>query len=173
MTTKYGEIIDDFVGPCDKVYKLFVDYLRNPTFVKIKDEMNGSDTLSLYANQAPCMLIQEARYVLVFIYNDNEPLGTKKQLNDLLWVSLQLRTLPIGSYNVPLHPYNFIPCHELQQNAKIAKFNITKEASMYNCEQLPLVITLLHTKRKTEHDYQNNGNLLAAMVSWETIITWK
>jgi len=170
---KYGEIIDDILGPTDDTYKLFVNYFRNPTFVKVKNQEDGSTKLSLYANQAPCMLIQEARFVLVFILDDNEPIGTKKRLSDLMWVSLQFRNLPPNVYNVPLHQYAFIPSVELQQNAKIIKIKTTPEASMYSCEQLPIIVTLLHTPKRSAIDYQQNGNLLAAIVSWETIITWK
>lgn len=169
---KYGEMIDE-LGPTDDTYKIFVDYLKNPVFVKVRTQEDDTTKLSLYVNQAPCMLIHEARYVLVFIIEDNEPIGTKKNLSDLMWVSLQFRNLPPYTYNGPLHQYSFIPCIELQQNAKITKIKVTKEASMYSCEQLPLIVTLLHTSKRTALDYQQNGNLLAAIVSWETIITWK
>ncbi len=168
----YGQVIDEYAAVSDDVYQLFVDYLKDPVFVKVKDDLsNPKEHYSMYVSKAYCLLSRECRFVIVFALADSEPVGKNKRLSQLSWISFQMRTLP-DNYDAPTHGYSFPATGPLYE-AKINKTGVTKAASTYDCETLPLVVTLLHTERKTEKDYQKRGNLLSAMVTWETIITFK
>ena len=50
--------------------------------------------------------------------------------------------------------------------------NISKETSTYGCDDLPIVITLLHTEKNTPTTYQNTGNIVNALETFQTIITF-
>ena len=58
------------------------------------------------------------------------------------------------------------------EDLKIHRTKITKEASTYQCEDYPLIITLLHDNKKNSDSYQSSGNIILALESWNTIITW-
>jgi hypothetical protein len=84
---------------------------------------------------------------------------------------LQTRTLPYDEYsNIKSHGY--IPKEMGPLLAKINRTNITDEASTYECDDYPIIITLLHTRNKTSLTYQNSGTVIAALETWETIITF-
>lgn len=161
----YGVIIDEFASINDNIYKMFVEYFKNPIMTKMKNESN----YSMYASKAYCLLSKECRYVIVFVNRDVFPIKSEKSLSDLFWVSLQTRTLS-DQFDIKSHGYQ--PVAEGPLLEKIERINITKEASTYKCEDLPLIVTLLHTSKKNSDTYQNRGTIIAALETWETIITF-
>lgn len=167
----YGQVIDEYAAVSDDIYHIFIDYLKDPVFVKVKDDTNSKEHYSMYASKAYCLLSRECRFVIVFILIDGEPVGKTKKLSELPWISFQMRTLP-DVYDAPTHGYQF-PASGPLAKARITKTGVTPTASTYDCDTLPLIVTLLHTEKKTEKDYQRQGSLLSAMVTWETIITFK
>jgi hypothetical protein len=144
---------------------MFVEYFKNPIMTKMKNESN----YSMYASKAYCLLSKECRYVIVFVNRDVFPIKSEKSLSDLYWVSLQTRTLS-DQFDIKSHGYQ--PVAEGPLLEKIERINITKEASTYKCEDLPLIVTLLHTSKKNSDTYQNRGTIIAALETWETIITF-
>ena len=161
----YGQIIDEFASLNDDIYLMFVNYFNEPIMTKMKNEAK----FSMYAFKAYCLLSKECRYVIVFVNEDVFPIGTEKKLSELMWVSLQTRTLS-EQYNIKFHTYTPIAQGPLVE--KIERVNVSKEASTYKCENLPLIVTLLHTTKKTVDTYQNRGTIIAALETWETIITF-
>jgi hypothetical protein len=161
----YGVIIDEFASINDNIYKMFVEYFKNPIMTKMKNESN----YSMYASKAYCLLSKECRYIIVFVNRDVFPIKSEKSLSDLYWVSLQTRTLS-DQFDIKSHGYQ--PVAEGPLLEKIERINITKEASTYKCEDLPLIVTLLHTSKKNSDTYQNRGTIIAALETWETIITF-
>jgi len=161
----YGVIIDEFASINENIYKMFVEYFKNPIMTKMKNESK----YSMYASKAYCLLSKECRYIIVFVDRDNFPIKTEKNLSDLYWISLQTRTLT-DQFDIKSHGYQ--PVAEGPLLEKIERVNITKEASTYKCEELPLIVTLLHTPKKNSDTYQNRGTIIAALETWETIITF-
>lgn len=163
---QYGKIIDNNYNPeRDNIYKMFIDYFNNPVMTKIKNQ----DKFSMYMTKAYCLTALTCRYIIVFIYLDNNQVGSEKNLENLRWISFQTRTLD-SKLNIVSHGY----MKELKGPllSKIKRVNITPEASTYICDELLLTVTLLHTKQKTQDAYQENGNIILALESWETIITF-
>jgi hypothetical protein len=161
----YGIIIDEFASVNENIYQMFVDYFKNPVMTKMKDESN----FSMYACKAYCLLSKECRYIIVFVNKDNFSIRTEKKLSELFWVSLQTRTL-YDQFDIKTHGYQ--PVAEGPLLAKIERIDISKEASTYKCEDFPIVVTLLHTLKKNSDTYQNRGTVIAALETWETIITF-
>ena len=161
----YGVIIDEFASVNDNIYKMFAEYFKNPVMTKMKNESN----YSMYASKAYCLLSKECRYIIVFVNRDEYPIKKEIQLDNLYWVSLQTRTLS-DQFDIKSHGYQ--PVAEGPLLEKIERINITKEASTYKCENLPLIVTLLHTAKKNSDTYQNRGTIIAALETWETIITF-
>ena len=164
---RYGQIIDDtFIPERDDIYNMFCDYFNNPIMTKIKNE----DSLSMYITKTYCLTSMSCRYIISFVQIDTNPIGSEQPLESLKWVSLQTRTLE-NKYNSKSHGYQ--PTLEGPLLAKIERHEITKEASTYFCETFPIKVTLLHTNKNTSMSYQQKGNIINALETWETIITWK
>ena len=145
---------------------MFTEYFDNPVMTKIKNENN----YSMYMCKTYCLTALSCRYIIVFTLINKVPINTQVHLDELKWVSFQTRTLE-SKIDLPSHGY----IKELKGPLleKIQRVKISPEASTYNCQNFPLIVTLLHTKQKTAEAYQDKGNIILALEGWETIITFK
>ena len=163
----YGIPVDkDFKPDRDHIYDMFTDYLNNPGMTKIKNDNN----LSMYLTKTYCLTSTTCRYIIVFVPQNNSPLGSSEYLKDLKWVSLQTRTLEEKFPSIKYHGY--IPEEKGPLLAKIHRMDITKEVSTYKCDDYPIIVTLLHDTKKNSDTYQNSGNIVIALETWNTIVTW-
>lgn len=162
---QYGEILESVDLKLDQMYDDFDDYFNHPVMVKIKD-VNG---YSMYMSKTYCLLSNECRYILVFIPQDNMPIRNKENLSTLRWVSLQTRTMT-DHHDLPPHGYQ--PRRHPGLNFLIERDTVSTDCSTYNCKDLPITVTLLHGKNSAE-DYQKKGNVIAALETFQTIITIK
>ena len=159
----YGHIIEDINPVKDIMYESFVKFFKNPYMVKIKDV----EKYSMYMTKTYCLLNKECRYLIVFINVDGLPVGAKEYLNDLKWISFQTRTLE-DKHDLPPHSYN--PKRGGPLSEEIDRIQITEKTSEYKCKKFPLKITLLH-KKEGESEYQDKGNIIAALETYNTILT--
>uniref|UniRef100_A0A6C0CZ18 Uncharacterized protein n=1 Tax=viral metagenome TaxID=1070528 RepID=A0A6C0CZ18_9ZZZZ len=162
---KYGELLHTYDPEKDNMYKLFCNYLNNPTMTKIKDV----ESFSMYMTKTYCMLNNQCRYIIAFVEYDNLAIQSKHQLVDLRWVSLQTRTLD-DMHNLPAHSY--IPKRGGELAIEINRISKNANNSTYVCPNLPITITLLHTKKNLNGmEYQDKGSVIAAIETYQTIIT--
>ena len=160
---QYGEILIDNTPETDSIYQYFDDYFNHPNLVKVKNV----DTYSVYMCKMYCLLSNQCRYIIAFIDNDGQPLDTKQPLKALEWKSFQTRTLS-DNHKLPNHGYQ--PNRSSALNKAITRTDISDEASTYKCAALSLVVTLLH-KNNDKNQYKNDGNVLTALETYQTIIT--
>jgi len=158
----YGQMLDDYEPTKDSMYQSFDDYFNHPTMVKIKNV----NSHSMYMSKTYCLLSNECRYIIVFVVQDTMLVGSKEFLKNLHWASLQTRTLQ-DHHTLPAH--NYQPLREGPLNVIINRTATTPESSTYSCEKLPLICTLLHSK-KGASEYQNRGNIIAALETYNTIL---
>lgn len=162
-STYYGEILSEYDPNKDEMYTEFVHYFNDPVMTKIKD-VNG---FSMYMTKTYCLLSTECRYIISFILEDGMPTGSQEKLSNLKWTSLQTRTLS-DKYSLPSHAYQ--PKRNGKLNTPITRVNVENETSIYKSEKYPITVTLLHTKNNNSN-YQNNGNIVSAIETYQTIIT--
>jgi hypothetical protein len=160
--TEYGQLIDAYDPNKDRMYLAFIEYFNNPIMTKIKNV----DSFSVYMSKTYCLLNKECRYIITFIPQDNSIIGTTEKFSTLKWISLQTRTLS-DRHNLPSHSYNAVGKGPLL--AKITRIKTELLSSTYSCDEFPITITLLHTE-KNSNSYQNNGNIIAALETYQTII---
>lgn len=158
--SQYGEILYESEFIYDKIYDAFVDYFDNPIMTKIRDV----NYHSLYISKTYCLLNKQCRYIMVFVEEDNLPIFTKQQLMYLRWKSLQTRTLE-EQYNIKSHHYK--PKRSGILSSIITKKNTDNEKTTYYSDELPIIITLLNSN----NEYQNKGNIISAIETYNTIIT--
>lgn len=161
----YGEILDDFNPMNDYLYSLFVNYFANPTLTKIKNEA----TFSMYTVKFFCLLSKECRYLILFTAINPYNIGSVDEMKNIKWLSLQTRTL-FDQFDCLTHSYS--PSSSSPLNVLINRTKVTDTASTYLCNDFPITVTLLHTKKKDKLSYQNSGTVIAALETFETIITF-
>jgi hypothetical protein len=162
----YGELVDDAYHPQqDYIYSLMVKYFKNPLMTKIKNQ----NQFSMYACQIYGLLNKEHRYIIAFTHSNPDPVGTEEQLHDIKWINLQTRTL---SENMKCNIHTYIPTNDTPLNANISRKEITPQTSMYLCKTFPISVVLLHTPKKDATSYQNEGTIVAALETYETILSF-
>ena len=162
----YGEAFDiDFKPDKQPIYDMFVNYYNNPTMSKLKN----IEKFSMYIAKAYCLLNKQCRYLIVIKNIDSNAEGYTQPLREIHWISLQTRSLS-EDYDVKV--INYTPSMKGPLTAQIERISTTKEASTYMCEKFPLAVTLLHTDKKTSDVYQQKGNMISALETYETIITF-
>lgn len=173
--SKYGIMIENFeenqeiefnILKKKELYNHFVKYFNNPILTKIKD----IDGYSMYMAKTYCLLSNHCRYIITFVKEDNFPLKTEKTLNNIDWISLQTRTLE-DKHDLKSHTYNPYRYEPLMKFIK--RIELNKNESVYVCEELGLNIFLLHVKNDVQTEYQNQGNLIAALETYQTIINFR
>jgi len=149
------------------IYKLIETYYDNPKMRKIK-ELND---ISMYICKLPCLL-NEKRYLVAMTATFlNEPIGNELYLSDLRWKTFMARVLndeefekaPMHSYQVKRDDKYLIPL-QIQMREK--------EISVYTNTNQPIIVSLLHTQNYS-HQYPNEGNLMSALETFQTLISWK
>ena len=164
---EYGQIINPTYDPKkNRTYEAFSRYYNNPILTKIKNV----HTYSMYMTKIHAMLGNAYRYLILFTPKDSHPAGFKKGMNTCEWVTLQTRTLE-DSHEIKSHRYEVISNPPLNQ-----KINVTKrdhKQSVYEAESLPLIITLLHTRKDHTYQYHPTGTINSALETFQTIVSFK
>lgn len=160
---QYGQLIDDMFTPeTDNVSQHFVSYFNEPLMYKIKDV----GEYSVYMTKTYCLLSNYCRYIIAMVGKDGMPAGSRETLDRMNWVSLQTRSLP-DNHNLPSHSYN--PTRETPLNVPIKRVEKTDKYSKYECENMPITVTLLNEDNGKQ--YQDRGTLVAAIETYQTIIS--
>ena len=161
----YGEVIQDVNIQRENIYTLFARYFNNPKMFKIKN-IKG---YSLYACKVKCLLCIYTRYIMVFVNQDNTPISNEESLYDLKWESIQTRTLK-EDYNLPIHEYQ--PTRNTELFSPIQRVEQNINSSNYASDKFPVFITLLNDKNGGSQ-YQDKGNIVSAIETYNTIISLK
>lgn len=161
---QYGDVIDSGFDPMkDSIYGCFVQYFNNPTLVKIKDV----DVYSVYMIKIHALLGNAYRYLILFVDADKKTVGSKVEMDQLKWVSLQTRTLE-EYHNIPTHSYTVVNSGPLTQRITLKDRDDVK--TDYKVESLPLTVTLLNTKKSSSFQYSSTGSIIVALETYQTII---
>lgn len=150
----------------NKVYTHIDEYFENPQMTKIKNVEN----YSVYAVKIHCLLNNVRKYVMVFVDIDIFPNGHMKRLIDLKWHKLQTRMLE-DNHNIKIHTYT--PRRYEPLMVDIFQTNVDENGyTYYKCKNnvYPLEVILLPAK-KTDGIYQQNGSLVVAIETYNTIVS--
>ena len=171
--TSNGELLDPYYDTLrDTIYPLFVKYFGNPEMTKIKNVKNYGDDeeYSMYMCKIHALLISEFRYIIVFIFKDDLPIGSKVNLEALPWMSLQTRTMQ-EEHDLPL--YSYIPRRLAMLDKKISLVKQDERSYTYHAENSPIVITLLAKMKDTTAEYPPTGTVCMALETYQTVVTWR
>lgn len=149
----------------DVFYNLINEYYDSPIMTKIKDI---DDEYSMYAEQLSCLLLNEERYIIAVCPIDTNPVQSRMKLLQLRWISFQARSLhdelPVSGshqYEIKRTDKFNLSLTLSERTPKFTKYNIKGNTSMN--------VTLLHT-RGLEYEYPNEGNLISALETFQTVL---
>jgi hypothetical protein len=162
---QYGEILDVYEPEKDMLYKSMTTFFNNPMMTKIKDV----NQYSMYMSKTYCLLNRNCRYLIAFVNKDELNVGSTSELRTLRWDSFQTRTM---SENHKLQSHAYKAQRGGHLDVPINRVNVDEEASTYDCDKLSLTVTLLHTK-KGPSEYNDNGTLIAALETYQTVLSFK
>lgn len=165
--SEYGVILDSSEPEEYNMYKFFFEYFNNPLMVKIKNVKN----FSMYMVKNYCLLSRDCRYIIALIEEDRLPIGYKKFMEDLYWVSLQTRTLSLSYSSHDLEPHSYIAENKGPLKCNISCIHKEQSHSIYKCNDFPLKITILNPEKNEENPYQNSGTIITALETYNTVIT--
>lgn len=152
----------------DGIYSLISHYYDDPLMTKMKDA--GKD-MSMYVCRLNCLLMNEKRYLIALVHRDNKEVGATQRLSTFRWVSFMARTLQEESYQaLTIHHYSIKREDRFQIPLRIRSRN--QEVSVYDSDIGVFSVSLLHSKNQ-EYEYPNEGNLVSALETFQTVIQWK
>jgi len=148
-------------------YDLFASYYNDPQMVKIRNQGD----YSMYGVRLPCFLLNESRYLIVLCPVDVYEVHTKRPIRDLRWLSLQARSLhEEGLTHLPTHTYSIKRGRKYE--IPLRMIHRTETATTYTTTPESIHVALLHTRKNNEYEYSQEGNLVSALETFQTVITW-
>lgn len=147
------------------IYDILSEYYDNPLLYKIKSE-NG---VSIFGIQLPSLLLNEKRFLIVTF---NGSIYEQQRLRNIPWTTLQVRTLTNNNEynNLPIFKYKVKRFAVYNEPLKV--ITRTKDITHYKTKELPIEVSLLHTKG-LEYEYPNEGTLISALETFQTVIKLK
>lgn len=156
----------DYIDPSvEELYTSITNYYQNPVMYKIKDV----EQYSLYMAKIESGLMNEHRYIIVFMYKNDEPFRSTSKLGDLKWTTFQTRIL---NENHDIRSFAYIPKRSSGITSTIELTERTDRYTQYKCEKFPIDITVLNNPNKNDM-YQNRSILASALETYRTILTLK
>jgi hypothetical protein len=162
---RYGiELNSDYDIEKQNAYNMFVNYYGNILLEKHKND----DNFSHYMAKVDCMLSNEYRYIVIIVPLDNYSIGTKIELNQLKWISLQTRTLK-GYY--PVYNTTVKENKEMCNNSIVLKTR-EDDITTYNVMDIDNIEVIL-INNNNKFQYSEKGTLKNALNTYQTIIRFK
>ena len=167
---KHGEIFDDYSPDFSLFYKAISIFYNNPKMEVLKI----ADGFVMYGCKLKCLL-EIKRYLFAVVKDDNSNanIGDVCNLDELQWEALHIKELPDKIvFKNKDHEYN--PKRIIYLDKPIVRTEISDTESIYMCEyHKDIKIKLIHKDKKSRTQYQETGNLLSAMETFMTVISFK
>ena len=160
----YGTLLDPTYNPKHElVYQIISNYFDNPIMTKEKNV----PSYSMYMAKVYDLLSIEHRYIVAFVPEDSNSLGSTFLLSDLRWSTFLTRTYP-GEYKAKTFTYT-----KKILDIPIRLFQREDTHCQYICDDLPIDVTLVVGKNASKYDYQPKGNLSLSLETYNCILTLK
>lgn len=158
----------------DTLSRYFQDPLLYKTNKKYKDPSKDG-LLDVYGIRVQSYLLKDKRFVIAMVLqNDSIQVGEPVKLSSLKWQVLQIRSLTDDDPDLdPLPLFTYEIDRDLLNSYKLFRTEMTDDVTSYSVSSdLPIVVHLLHRK-KGPYEYSEEGTLLAAVETYQTILCMK
>lgn len=145
------------------IYSLFTTYYNNPIMTKLKYDQNTN--ISSFYVKIYSQLLNQFRYLIINIPDNDHPIQTKIYLENLKWNSLQTRILD-KNHNIDTINYNSNNLNDIMLHI------VDRQNSMstYESKFLNVRVYVLHTKDNNLFEYPEKANLAQALEEFKTLV---
>lgn len=147
----------------NEFYEEIGKFFSNPILEKLKDINNTS----MYIVKFNIHLLNDSKYLSVFVPKDNEVIGFKKPLKDLYWISLSTHNSP---QSLTKHQHVFM----LDRNETVLEPITFVEQDnglyIYSCDKFGLSIIL--DSKNNKHVYSKTGSIATALNTFNCTISF-
>jgi hypothetical protein len=149
--------------------KSMTNYFDNIYMQKTKTE----DDNSIYMCKLPCNLINENRYIIVYVEHDSNKIGHCCRIDDLKWNCIQTRQIQ-DRYDIKLFNQSYKYKEKTSPyNTKIYLIEQNDFKSIYECQEFPEIQIVLLSKKSDSFMYPKSGTISSALETFKTIIVFK
>lgn len=163
--SKYNQVISQNEYSEMTMKKIILSYFGNIYLEKIKDQ----DDDSIYVARMPSKLMNEFRYIIVFVNKDNKNVGNITSLSLLNWKCLQTRQIP-DRYNISLKTQEYTANDIPPFNTDIFLVDQNEKRSKYRCKEFPTLEIVLLNKKSDTFMYPKKGSICSALETYKTIL---
>ena len=151
-----------------RTQKLFCDYFGNPIFIK---KYNTSGVSHYYA-EVNTKLLNEHRYVILIVDEDNYNIDSKFYMSDINWKGIQFRSLRENKQ--VYSTFNYIK-NTLFTNVILKIISVVNTTNpsytSYKNEDLSIEVFVFHTNQN--RFYPDGVTLASAIETYQTIVNLK
>ncbi len=128
-------------------------------------------TFSIYKARIESDTLGHDKCIVAIVPNDKTPIGGSKPISVLKWVSFQTRESynprkDYGGYHLQAQRMQYVNHAVLQDRIRLMKQ--TKTKSIYQCENIPLKVELLHLKE--DESFPQTGSVWGALQVFSTVL---
>jgi len=165
---QYGEVFDDYSPDNTMFYLAISRFYDNPKMALLKKESG----FAMYVCKLRCLL-NENRYLFAITRDsDTKKIGDIINIENLEWQALHIKQVS-ELIQVPLKDHECAPKRIPYLDHQIEKINSTDDESFYKCPYHKLLkIKLIHEEDNPKEQYQNKGNLLEALETYMTVLSF-
>lgn len=143
------------------IYNIIDQYFNSPIMTKLKDDNNES----FYFSKIQTQLLNEYRYIIAVLPQDNYPIGKRTYLKNLNWHSFQTRTLKQN------HELSSISYHSnILDNYHINVINRKENYTTYSSEDFPNIQIHVLITSNNMYEYPEHATLSNALEKYQTLI---
>ena len=158
------------------LYEKMKEYFQDPVFFKIsKSYVDKGVEYDVYAVRIESLLLKDRRFLIAMVRPDpGVPTGSGKKLSELRWWVMQMRSLVEEDPDMDgIPPIKYEIKRELIQDIRLFREDMNDEVTTYRVDpDFPMTVHLLH-KKKGPYEYAEEGNLLAAVETYQTLLCLK
>jgi hypothetical protein len=165
-----------FSSPIDEkqyIRKAFNDLYKGVVMTKTNDwNQEPYGIYGIYKARLASYTMGDNNIIIAIVPNDELPLGTRKLIDSLQWISFQTRTMTnvkkdLNGFNLPIQNYMIKGENILNDRIKVVKETSTKY--IYNTTNLPLKVEIL--KLNEDDTFSEEGTIISALEVFQTVIT--
>jgi len=165
-----------FSNPVDEksyIRKAFSDLYKGIVMIKTNEyNQEPYGVYGIYKARLNSYTMGDNNIIIAIVPEDDLPLGTRKLIDSLEWVSFQTRVMTsvkkdLNGFNLPMQSYMIKGDNIL--NDRIKAIKETKTKMIYTTSNLPLKVEIL--KLNEDDSFSEEGSVMSALEVFQTIVT--
>lgn len=167
------KLFSNRVDEKDYIRKGFSDLYKGVIMTKTNEyDQEPYGVYGIYKARLNSYTMGDMNIIIAIVQDDDLPLGTRKLIDSLEWMSFQTRVMTnvkkdLNGFNLPIQNYMIKGDSILNDRIKAVKETPTK--MIYSTSNLPLKVEIL--KLNEDDTFSEEGSVMSALEVFQTVIT--